>query len=309
MTLCIAAICNHQQQPAIVLCSDWRSESGDVAGGDVEDKLSWIVDNKLAALKAGTISDADKMTTVIRSVFQELQVPITGETILPLLDRAMNRYRCTVIDDYLGATVGIDYVSLVGGIRTPGKDEPVMLPDEFLNKLLNDIERVPVPPCQLIVAGFSEDAMPFICVLNEPSDGSSYSRTRFEKNFAAIGSGSPAALISLYRREHTATDVNLMKAIYNVYEAKLIGEVSPGVGDATAISVLLPGGRVWDLTTEGHKYIGERYDYFGPLRFGRKRPVVKAPYFQFKTDFFEPYEQTWGRTTGRPISPESNPPE
>ena len=308
MTLCIAAICTHQKQPAIVLCSDWRSESGDVAGGDVEDKLSWIVNNKLAALKAGTISDADKMATVVRSVFQELQVPITENTILPLLDRAMNRYRCAVIDDYLGATVGIDYVSLIGGMRTPGNEEPVMFPDEFLNKLLNDLEKVPVPLCQLIVAGFTENAIPFIYVLNEPSDGSSYSRTRFEKNFAAIGSGSPAALISLYRREHTAPDVSLMKAIYNVYEAKLIGEVSPGVGDATAISILLPDGQVWDLTTEGHNYIGERYDYFGPLSFGRKRPVVKAPFFQFKSRFFEPYEPTWGRLEALPITPNPNVP-
>jgi hypothetical protein len=235
------------------------------------------VDSRLAALKAGTTSDADKLAAVVRSVFQELQVPtqvaITENTILPLLDRAMNRYRCTVVDDYLGARLGIDYVSLIGGMKTVSSAEPVMFPDEFLNKLLNDIENVPVPPCELIVAGFTENAVPFISVLNEPSDGSSYSRIRFEKNFATIGSGAPAALMSLYRREHTGTEVSLMQAIYTVYEATLIGEVSPGVGDATGMTVLLPDGQVWDLSDAGHDYIGERYDYFGPLRFGRKRKL------------------------------------
>ena len=70
MTLCIAATCMHGPLSAIVLCSDWRSESGDLAGGDVEDKLTWIVPHQWAALKSGIISDADKLADEYQRCFQ-----------------------------------------------------------------------------------------------------------------------------------------------------------------------------------------------------------------------------------------------
>lgn len=294
MTLCIAAICIHEKKPAIVLCSDWRSETGDVAGGDVQDKLSWITPGSIAALKAGPIADADRLAAVVKATFEQVLIPLSVDSVRPVLDVAMQRYRWMLIDHYLQARLGIDYAALVGGMKVlndPGAPN-VFYPDDFINEKLHEVENVPIPNCQLIVAGFIEN-QPMVAILNEPTDPSSYARTRFESNFAAIGSGSPAALISLYRREHTAPDVPLMKAAYNVYEAKLVGEVSPGVGDATSITVLLSNGECWDLTTAGHKYLGERFDYFGPLRHGRKRTALKPPYFVFREEYFEPYEFPW----------------
>jgi hypothetical protein len=179
----------------------------------------------------------------------------------------------------------------------------ISLPEGFVNEKLHEVENVPIPACYLIVGGFIGSA-PVVCVLNEPLDGTSYSRARFEANFAAIGSGAPAALISLYRREHTATDVPLMKAVYNVFEAKLVGEVSPGVGDATSITVLFPDGQCWDLSAAGHKYVGERYDYFGPMRFTRKRPKLKAPFFEYRNEYFEPYKlPSWDQRSKASNSP------
>ena len=87
-----------------------------------------------------------------------------------------------------------------------------------------------------------------------------------------------------------------MRAIYNVYEAKLSGEVSPGVGDATSISVLFPGGYCWDLNDAGHKFMLERYRYFGPIAFNHKRPKLTRPYFKFDSALFEEYEMGWQRT-------------
>jgi hypothetical protein len=294
MTLCIAAICTHEDRPAIVLCSDWRSETGDVAGGDVQDKLSWIVPRRFAVLKAGIITEADRLAEIVKTTIERMPVALSAESVRPALDLAMQAHRWVLIDQYLQARLGINYAALIAGMKTSTEPDAstVFLPGDFINEKLHEIENLPIPNCQLIITGFA-GTTPIVAVVNEPADAWSNARTRLDTNFAAIGSGAPAALISLYRREHTAPNVPLMKAAYNVYEAKLIGEVSPGVGDATSITVLLSNGECWDLTTAGHKYLGERYDYFGPLRYGRKRTNLKAPFFELKKKYFEPYEFPW----------------
>lgn len=291
MTLCIAATCVHENEPAIVLCSDWRAESGDLAGGDVEDKLSWIVPGEWAALKAGVISDADRLAVVYRTTFHNLKEKITPETVLPTFTGAFQHYRLSLITDYLIATSGIDYMTLLKGVRTSESDPFVEFPESYIEKKLNDIEAVPFPNCQLIVAGFV-GTMPFLCVLNESSsDNLSWSRTRLETNFAAIGSGASSALTSLYRREHTGASVGLMKALYHVYEAKLLGEISPGVGVSTSIIVLFPNRRCWVLTGPGHEYMEKRFDYFGPMKIGnKKRPNLSGPFFKFDGDYFAEYD-------------------
>jgi hypothetical protein len=307
MTLCIAAVCTHNNnEPAIVLCSDWRAETGDVAGGDVQDKLSWIVPWKWAALKAGIIADADRVVEAFAVLFQQFPEPITLGNVRPLMDIGFQKYRWRITDDYLRARLAVDYASLLGGVKVEVDKPNLMFPEAFVEEKLHEVENIPIPNCLLIVAGFVE-GIPIICVVNEPDNGSgSYCRTRFESNFAAIGSGAPAALISLYRREHTATDVPLMKAVYHAYEAKLSGEVSPGVGDATSITVLFPDGTCWNLSTAGFRYIEERYAYFGPMRIGnKKRPKLNPPFFSFKEEYFNDYAFPWDMDV--PNNPMSSP--
>jgi len=298
MTLCIAAVCTHDDnEPAIILCSDWRAESGDVAGGDVQDKLSWVTPWKWAALKAGVVADADRLIEAFGAVLNQFPEPMALSTFRPLFDVAFQRYKWRLTDDYLRARLAIDYGTLLAGFKNT--DDPtkpnIVFPDAFVEEKLHEVEELPIPNCLLIVAGFVE-GVPIICVVNEPeTPGSSHCRLRFESNFATIGSGSPAALISLYRREHTATDVRLMKAIYHVYEAKLLGEVSPGVGKPTSITVLFADGTCWNLSNAGYRFLEERYDYFGPMEIGsKKRKALKAPYFKFKEEYFDQYVFPWG---------------
>lgn len=291
MTVCIAAICMHEGSPAIILCSDWRAESGDVAGGDVEDKLAWIVPKSWVALKAGVVADADRMLAAYHYSFTHH--PISQLGLVPAFIAAFQQYRLTLINDYLIATLGIQYTDLLGGVKT--NQDPAspltQLPESYIEKKLVDVENVPFPSCHLIIAGYAANSIPVLCVVNDWTDPKqSWAGNRFESNFCAIGSGAAAALTVLYRREHIAPEVHLMQGIYNVFEAKLAGEVSPGVGDATSITILFPDGKCWDLSSKGHRYMLERYNYFGPMKVGRKRPNLKAPFFAFSQDFFEDYK-------------------
>ena len=156
MTLCIAATATHKGEPAIILCHDWRTESGDVAGGDVEDKLSWIISKQLAVLKAGIVADADRMAAVYASFFSSLPPgSVTGETFRALLDVAFQKYRWTLTDDYLIATLGIPYAGLLGGIKN-AEGEALAFPAGFVEEKLHQIESLAFPDCLLIVAGFVE---------------------------------------------------------------------------------------------------------------------------------------------------------
>ncbi len=156
-------------------------------------------------------------------------------------------------DDYLIATLGIPYACRLGGIKN-AEGEALAFPAGFVEEKLHQIESLAFPDCLLIVAGFVEETQPVIGVLNEVGP-TAWCRVRLEKNFAAIGSGAPAALISLYRREHTGPDVPLMRAIYNVYEAKLSGEISPGVGDANFdIGAVSEWGLLGLERDAGHKF-------------------------------------------------------
>jgi len=296
MTLCIAATCIHQKRPAIILCSDWRSESGDLAGGDVEDKLTWIAQRRWAALKAGTISDADKLAIVYRSLLSTIPMGLTKETVLPTLNTAFTHYRLMLINEYLCNSIGVEYYSLLSGVKRFSEDEsePVEFPEQFVDAKLREVESLPYPCCQLIVAGFTGEGIPIVCIVNEPPAEGSSSRIRLESNFAAIGSGASAATMALYRRQHIGNDTGLMRAIYHVYEAKLLGEVSPGVGDSTSITILFQNGECWDLSSAGHDYMAERFEYFGPMSIGKsRRRKLEPPWFSVKSKYFENYEAPW----------------
>ncbi|MEK7992432.1 MAG: hypothetical protein AAB403_01385 [Planctomycetota bacterium] len=300
MTLCIAATCTHQKQPIVILCSDWRAESGDLAGGDVEDKLSWIKGPTWAVLKAGIIPEADKLIAVYQTMLSAMGALPNSETLLPTLNAAFQQYRQLLINEYLSLTLGISYPALLGGVELPGASttDKILFPEAFVEKTLLDIEQIPFPNCQLILAGFVE-GLPFIVSANEdPADGMSYSRLRIQSNFYAIGSGASAAMMTLYRREHKGAETCLMQAIYHVYEAKLLGEVSPGVGETTSITVVFPSGECLDLSTKGHRYMEECFEHFGPLKItkGLKRTISPKPDFRFSSEYFEEYKPAWGKS-------------
>lgn len=207
--------CTHNNEPAIVLCHDWRSEVGDVAGGKVTDKLDWIIPGEWALLLAGPLMDATRMANVFRAEFGRCGV-IANSSISSLMDASFRRYKWELADGYLSVSLGLNYEDLVPGIPFDSGERKEFR-DEFVEQKLAEIEQLPIPNCQLIVAGFTQEKKPIVCVVNEPMQSHSDSPVRFDTNFAAIGSGFPAAMISLYKREHMAPECQLMKAAYHVF--------------------------------------------------------------------------------------------
>jgi hypothetical protein len=49
----------------------------------------------------------------------------------------------------------------------------------------------------------------------------------------------------------------------------------------------------------------ERYRYFGPIAFNRRRPKLTRPYFKFDPALFEDYEMGWQTVKQSDSEPES----
>ncbi len=159
------------------------------------------------------------------------------------------------------------------------------MPEQYVADKLREIENIKFE-AQLLVAGFVDGA-PIICAINEEPDAGSL--IRFDRNFAAIGSGAAVAITSLYRRQHLATETSLMKGLYHVYEAIVLSlGLSPGVGqELMSIDVLAPNIEPRSLSDQGYAYLSRRFSDFGP------REITTRNRFAFKDGYLEKYELDW----------------
>ncbi len=73
--------------------------------------------------------------------------------------------------------------------------------------------------------------------------------------FAAIGTGSGNAMFWLSRREH-AMNMNVRRASYHAYEAKLMAESAPGVNKHLDC-IVAQKGKYWNLSTHRRNEVKE----------------------------------------------------
>ena len=133
---------------------------------------------------------------------------------------------------------------------------------------------------QLVIAGFSERNDACLFVVNEEF-GKNKATLRRDSNFVAIGSGAPAANVTLYRREHIGRSKSLMETLYVVYEAmQLSGEISPGVGKSRfPMDILSPHRAPQSLADAGYDYLANRYKQFGPKQITEGAFNAEAAFF------------------------------
>jgi len=116
---------------------------------------------------------------------------------------------------------------------------------------------------QLLVCGFLQ-GMPLIVSVDQSQV------SRCEREFSAIGTGAYAAEIMLrirFRSVESTWETRLRQALYFVYEAKRISEMSPSVGPMTSLIVLEPtngGLRSYHAGFETLMFFHNQFDRFGP---------------------------------------------
>jgi ATP-dependent protease HslVU (ClpYQ) peptidase subunit len=280
MTVCISAACQeHDGEPRIVLCRDWRSEVPNVGSSDKQLKFRNL-SRQWVALLAGNTSRAEELCIRFENHLKTAE--FTEDNLTTEVRNVFHAYKKALADSWLKTTYGFSFDHLI----TKGRET---LGEQFVEACLDQISRLTVG-AELIVSGFLDvydyvdkktvpDSM--ICALSENHDGDV---VVLEDEFAVIGSGCNAARTMLSVREQDSA-TSLMETIYAVYEAKTISETVPGVGETMSIDVMYPDGSILQMSDAGFDRCGELY-----TRFGLKSTDVKskAKWFEFKSQYFEP---------------------
>jgi hypothetical protein len=105
MTLCIAAECEHEGAPAVVLCCDWRGET-EVVTIEI-DKIRWIGD--WSVLLAGDVTRADELVGEYEREFATS--PFVGPVydLIERFKKPAQRQKRKLIEEHVALSLGISY--------------------------------------------------------------------------------------------------------------------------------------------------------------------------------------------------------
>ena len=156
---------------------------------------------------SGAPGRAKELAWIYREFLQTAN--LDKQQIVEQLREPIITYKHRLANAYLGRTLGLSYDDfLTRGVRSFGKD---------FQRRLTLIDEHPLR-VDLIIAGFLGQ-FPVLCELQ---NGELEMRT----NFSMIGTGVYTAEPALHARKQEEM-TTLYSAMYNVYEAKKLGEASP----------------------------------------------------------------------------------
>jgi len=247
VTLCIAAECTHGD-PAIVLCCDWRAQTGSegslLIGTEDVYKIREFGED-MAVMIAGNPSDAHELLTACKGAIQRFgeveikpeDVDIAVAAFQSELRTAAAKRKEEIINTFLLNSIGMTRNEF---IKTRDSDFTDVHRD-----LWAQVRQLNLG-ADLLICGFCADTSVIIRL-------DRFGRTPWETNYATTGEGSDAARIMLSLqpwdwigstyRIGPFYPVKLSDCIFRVYEAKTVAHrVHPSsVGEVSAIQVLIRG--------------------------------------------------------------------
>ena len=230
MTVCIAAVCQHKGQGAVVLCCDWQGTQGQLIKAENTDKI--LSFGPMSAMIAGHDEDA-----------KELAIKCS---------RALKHFSSTTEsagDDY--DLVTDQFLSAIRKVVDDQKQEMVrrfimqryaLTPDVFWNNargkryeaMTDEIRDIGLGGSLILCAAPDKYDAVMLHI-----DGQSC-RVAMKEGFAVIGSGSLMAL-SVLNQYQFNDDLPLMKCLRRVYAAKVAAECDLYVGRDTSLEILWKG--------------------------------------------------------------------
>jgi hypothetical protein len=220
---------------------------------------------------------ARELTDLYRFRFAK-QEP-TEATILQELRCQVKVLKRRLGEMYVGRRLGVSYSDFMrNGTAWFGAD--------VVEKYRSDIEKNLIR-VGMIVAGFI-GGDPFLFEMREEEISP-------VTNFCLIGTGAYAADPAMHARGQTR-NTPLPEAIYNCYEAKRIGEISPFVGSQTRMLVVHPPDkdshehiRAEYVTASGEKFLRRLFKTHGPRPLRRNLDMPKGAlgraFFNFKEGY------------------------
>jgi 20S proteasome alpha/beta subunit len=267
MTICIAAVCQQNDIPRVILCADWKEQStlGSRESADKFHKLKpgWI------ALGAGTSRNIALLVREYQKHFRAAG-EITDENIAEMMRVPLRNMKKSLNDEYIQGRYAMSYDEFLD----IGRDK---FPPEVFKRELEHLADMTLD-AHLIIVGFTGDEgqkAPNICMTD--SNG----LIHLEEHYTAIGEGDLLAIPSLNSRECNM-DTPMTEAIYYVYEAKVAAEKMPSVGEDVDINIINASGHVLTLTEEGWDRLDKMYKKY--------HPKIKEKDFEMISENFESSE-------------------
>ena len=224
MTVCVGAICKSGN--AVVVCADRMLSYGPPMNLQAEGAVRKIyeLNGACVLLFSGSVPDGEAILRQTIATMQPLQHPDVS-TVANIAGAAYQAHKMKRVEDtILGPLLGTDY----NGFRQIVAQSPS---SQTFAQVLGMISQHNLQ-IELMIAGVDGTGA-HLAIVSNPGTVTLADTV----GTVSIGSGGMHAAIrmslGLHEKEHT-----LAQTLYNVHEAKLAAEISPGVGQATDIAVL-----------------------------------------------------------------------
>jgi hypothetical protein len=246
MTLCIAAECECDGLPTILMCADWRAQTGNTGGPLIgtEDTYKIMDLGAMSVLISGRPSDARQLIVACKDAVRRFGENSSGQdSDLVISDfqrdlrkAAANRKK-EIVEDYVDMTLGMSYAEF-RQTRTEHWHESHV-------EVFERIKRLDLGT-DLIFCGFCS-SVPVIIRLDR------FGYTPWETNYSVIGEGAEIARAILCLQPWSKggcagyvgeiEPMPLDYCFFRLYEAKTVAHVAnPSVvGSATAFEALVSG--------------------------------------------------------------------
>ena len=247
MTVCIAAACQLNGEPHIVLCSDWQEGSvlgtAEVSFKQISIGQGWTV------MAAGDSTEINALRNLygnhILGATSIDKTNVVSVMQAPLHDRKRQK-----IEQLIQGRVGISYDDFLQFGRE-------RLSETVFLGVSDDIDRMTLG-ADVIMAGFIDE---FPWILSGRANGT----IEIHENFTSIGEGSYLAQSSLMQR-NCVDIMELPEMTYLVYEAKRNAESVASVGRSTTLQVQGANGLRKYMNSKGMEHLSDHYDKLGPQK-------------------------------------------
>lgn len=258
MTLCIAAICQDEdEKERIVIGTDWRVEGGISAGADIQNKVYWV-NRDMAVLVSGSVTRGKQLRDCFRDALAKItkKDPLTYINIRKFVSRGFTAFKRQLADDICMNSVKLTYQEFRHALS---KHE---IPETEASNVFKELNGCDLG-CEVILVTFVDNT-PFIFEIKKTGQWDDCD------NFAIVGEGTWVAEAFLYLRKHES-DHSVAETAYVVWEAlSLAHRVVGSVGEDHTVNVIYPPGErtphmsLDDLTDKGFAFMHEKFkDRFG----------------------------------------------
>jgi|SRR5271165_611519 len=248
VTICIAAICNDNDEHAIILCADGK-EGSFLGSRENAFKIKHIQKNWLC-LVAGQDNDINALVPLFRKEMRSLQTK-EETNVLPAIQAALRARKTQKIESYTTLAWGMSYADF--------RLSRNAFPESDYEKCIRHIKSIGVE-ADCIICGFLDDGFPVIIHAHGDLGAN------LKEGYCVSGTGSFLAQSSLTYREYSEL-MELGTAAYCVYESKKHAEREPSVGNKTTLMVMRPDGKLYLLSEYGESQFEIKFDQFGPKHF------------------------------------------